>query len=233
MDSQSAEYLFDGVSGPPAGEVPLLVLAHGAGAAMDSPYMNAFAVGLASRGLAVARFEFPYMIELRRTGGRRPPNGRAVLLEAWGRVVEALGPARRLVIGGKSMGGRMASLWAAQSEARGAAEVASVVAGVVCLGYPFHPAGRPEKALGDPARTAHLAALKTPTLIVQGTRDALGGQDLVAGLPLSPAVRVHWLGDGDHGFRPRKKSGRTEQQNWSEGMDAVAAFVADLFPGRT
>ena len=94
------------------------------------------------------------------------------------------------------------------------------VRGLVCLGYPFHPPGRPERL-----RTAHLESLRTPTIIVQGTRDALGNREEVAGYALSRAIRVTWLEDGDHSFKPRKSSGRTSQQNLAEAVSAVISFV--------
>jgi hypothetical protein len=120
------EFLFDG----PADATWTIALAHGAGAAMDTPFMNCFAGGLANRGFRVARFEFPYMAARRRSGKRSPPDREGVLLDTWRTVIEELGHAR-LVIGGKSMGGRMASMVADEGQ----------VAGLVCLGYPFHPAG--------------------------------------------------------------------------------------------
>jgi predicted alpha/beta-hydrolase family hydrolase len=189
-----------------------LALAHGAGAPMDSDFMAAFAEGLGARGLRVARFEFPYMAARRRDGRKRPPDREAVLLDAWRRVIDALRPGP-LAIGGKSLGGRMASLIADASPA----------VGLVCLGYPFHPPGKPERL-----RTAHLETLKTPTLICQGTRDALGNALQVSGYRLSPAIRLHWAEDGDHGLVPRKGSGRTAEQNWAEAMDAIAAFLSDV-----
>src|SRR5436309_860369 len=145
------EFLFDG--SPSASRT--IALAHGAGAAMDSPFMNAFAAGLASAGLRVARFEFPYMAEMRQTGKRRPPDREPVLRETWLQVVNLLGRAG-LIIGGKSMGGRIASMIADEAG----------VAGLVCLGYPFHPTGKPDRL-----RVAHLKTLRTPTLILQGRRD--------------------------------------------------------------
>lgn len=203
---------------PAGGAAPLTVaLAHGAGAPMDSPFMEAFAEGLAARGLRAARFEFPYMAGRREDGRKRPPNPARILLETWRSVIDQLGR-DALVIGGKSMGGRMASMIAADLEAEG-----TPVRGVVCLGYPFHPPGRPDKM-----RTAHLEALGTPTLICQGERDTFGTAEEVPGYPLSPTIRLHWLADGDHGFKPRKKSGRTEQQNWDEALDAIQGFCAGL-----
>lgn len=189
-----------------------LVLAHGAGAPMDSPFMNSAARFAAAAGFRVVRFEFPYMAA-RRTGGKRgAPDREPVLRATWLEVIAALGGPSRLVIGGKSMGGRMASYVA--DEAR--------VAGLVCLGYPFHPPGRPEKL-----RTKHLATLATPTLVVQGTRDAFGTREDVAGYELSPAIRVHWLEGGDHSWKPPARSGRTEKQNLEEGFAAVVAFLKE------
>ena len=190
-----------------------VALAHGAGAPMDSPFMEAFAEGLATRGLRCARFEFPYMAGRREDGKKRPPNPARILLETWREVMEDIGM-ERLVVGGKSMGGRMASMVAAEMEAEGAA-----LRGVVCLGYPFHPPGKPEKL-----RTEHLETLKTPTLICQGTRDTFGTREEVPAYPLSKAIRLEWLEDGDHGFKPRKASGRTERQNWDQALDAMATF---------
>lgn len=199
---------FDGADGD-----PLLVLAHGAGAPMDSGWMEDFALGMASRGLRVARFEFPYMRQRRETGKRRGPDRPPVLTNTWCEVIEQLGGGPGMVIGGKSMGGRIASMVADQANVRG----------VVCLGYPFHPPGRPEKT-----RTAHLADLSAPTLILQGERDPFGNPPEVASYDLAPAIAVHWLIDGDHSLKPRVKSGRTLEENLAEAMDATAQFVHGL-----
>ncbi|MFP5286233.1 MAG: alpha/beta fold hydrolase, partial [Thermoanaerobaculia bacterium] len=140
---EKPDFLFDG---PESAAGPVVVLAHGAGAPMDSPFMNAMARGLAARGLRVARFEFPYMHRRRAAGERKPPDREPVLLGTWRAAIDALGGAERVVIGGKSMGGRMASMIADEAGVRG----------LVCLGYPFHPQGRPERL-----RVAHLADLRT------------------------------------------------------------------------
>jgi predicted alpha/beta-hydrolase family hydrolase len=174
-----------------------------------SVFTEAFFTGLASQGLRVVRFKFPYMAERRRTGTRRPPDREPVLQETWIKLIELLG-ADGLIIGGKSMGGRIASLVADEAQ----------VAGLVCLGYPFHPAGKPNKL-----RIEHLKTIVTPTLIVQGTRDAFGKKDEVAGYGLPETLQIHWLSDGDHSFVPRKASGRTTEENWREGVEAVAEFV--------
>lgn len=185
-----------------------IVLAHGAGAPMDSAPMTALATGLAERGFEVARFEFPYM-HGRREGSRRGPDREPILRKTWHQVIEQVGDPTGLVIGGKSMGGRMASLIADEAG----------VLGLVCFGYPFHPPGRPEKL-----RTAHLAALRTPTLILQGTRDPFGKPDEVAGYELAAGIRVVWIEDGDHSFKPRKKSGRTLEQNLTQAIDQTVSF---------
>jgi uncharacterized protein len=208
VDSESQPELL--VNGPPDARWTV-ALAHGAGAGMATPFMNAMAVGLADRGYRVARFEFPYMAG-RRSGKRRPPDRETVLRETWLKVVEKLGR-RRLVIGGKSMGGRIASLVADEA----------AVAGLVCLGYPFHPVGKPAQL-----RTQHLEFIKTPTLILQGQRDPFGGPAEVAGYHLPSTIRLHWLVDGDHSFKPRKSSGTTEAQNLEAAIAEIDAFVRQL-----
>lgn len=207
--AETPDFLFDG----PETEKVTVALAHGAGAPMDSPFMAAVARGLAAEGLRVARFEFPYMHARRAEGRRRPPDREPVLREVWRAAVEALGGGGRVVVGGKSMGGRMASLIADEAGVRG----------LVCLGYPFHPPGKPERL-----RTAHLEHLATPTLIVQGTRDPFGTREEVAGYALSPGIRLVWIEDGDHSLVPRVSSGRTEEENLRAAVTAVAGFVRGL-----
>jgi len=202
------DFLFDG----PDDAALTVALAHGAGAPMDSPFMDTVAQGLAAEGLRVARFEFPYMAKRRADGKKRGPDRQPVLLETWRAAVAALG-AERLAIGGKSMGGRMASLVADETRVRGLA----------CLGYPFHPPGKPEKM-----RTEHLKELHTPALILQGTRDPFGGPEEVSGYGLSKAIAVRWIEDGDHDLKPRKASGRTHEANLAEAIGALAAFARGL-----
>lgn len=206
------------IDGPDDAPVTI-ALAHGAGAPMDSPFMVAFAEGLAAKGLKCVRFEFPYMHQRRVDGKKRPPNTAKILMETWREVAQHLGH-ENLIVGGKSMGGRMASMLARELEDEG-----DPVKGLVCLGYPFHPPGKPEKAEG---RLAHLTDMQTPTLILQGTRDTFGTIEQVPHFPLSEAIQVHWLEDGDHGFKPRKKSGRSEAQNWQEAIDAMDAFARNI-----
>lgn len=170
-----------------------ILLAHGAGGAMDTQWMADIAQALAGQGLQVIRFEFDYMASRQTSSKRRPPPRAEHLQEEFKAVVSELGKQRSLVIGGKSMGGRVASMVADELYRQG------MIIGLLCLGYPFHPIGKPEKL-----RTAHLAELSTPTLICQGTRDPLGSQAEVAGYKLSNAIRINWLDDGDHDFKPRK-----------------------------
>ncbi|TDF77726.1 alpha/beta family hydrolase [Pseudomonas sp. H9] len=189
-----------------------LILAHGAGAPMDSAFMEEMAQRLAAQGLGVLRFEFPYMAQRRLDGGKRPPNPQAKLLECWREVYQQVRPlvTGTLAIGGKSMGGRMASLLADELGADA----------LVCLGYPFYAAGKPEKP-----RVAHLAELKTPTLIVQGERDALGNRQAVEGYVLSPAIELCWLEAGDHDLKPLKASGFSHSDHLQTAADRIMAFV--------
>ncbi|WEK49625.1 MAG: alpha/beta hydrolase [Candidatus Kaistia colombiensis] len=185
----SGQFLFDG----PEDARATLLLAHGAGAPMDSASMTAAAKALAAAGLRVARFEFAYMAERRSGTGRKPPPRADRLMPEYREAIAALAATTPLVIGGKSMGGRVASMVA--DEYLDAGEIA----GLLCLGYPFHPPAKP-----DELRTAHLLELRTPALICQGTRDEFGTREEVAGYPLSPRIEFLWLEDGDHDLKPRK-----------------------------
>lgn len=204
-------YLEDGPQKAKDARVTLL-FAHGAGAGMEHPFMQRTAEGLAERGLHVVRFEFPYM-QAACTGKRGRPDAPAVLMATWKSVVEDFGGGTRVVLAGKSMGGRIASMVADEVSARG----------LVCLGYPFHPPKKPEQL-----RTAHLATLKTKTLIVQGSRDEFGSREEVAGYTLSPQIELMWIEDGDHSLSPRKKLGHDPKRSMEQVLDAVAAFVASV-----
>jgi uncharacterized protein len=185
----SERFLYDG---PPAAKVTIL-LAHGAGAPMDSASMSALAGTLTGAGFRVVRFEFGYMAG-RRTGGHKPPPRAENLKSEFIAAVEELSAKGPLIVGGKSMGGRVASMVADELFAEGG------IAGLLCFGYPFHPQGKPTQL-----RTSHLEMLKTPALICQGTRDAFGTRDEVAGYKLSDQINILWLEDGDHDLKPRKK----------------------------
>ncbi|HYA35759.1 MAG TPA: alpha/beta family hydrolase [Candidatus Binataceae bacterium] len=194
-----------------------LVLAPGAGAPMDSPFMQAIAQGVAACGVRVIRFEFPYMRRWRDTGKKTAPDSEQVLKKAWLDAIDELGGGSRLFIGGKSLGGRIASMIADEAE----------VHGLVCLGYPFHPPGNLART-----RTGHLENLRTPTLILQGTRDSFGAPKEVSGYRLSRTIRIEWIEDGDHSFKPRARSGRTEDDNLRAAIALVAAFIGRKHAGR-
>jgi uncharacterized protein len=191
-----------------------ILLAHGAGAPMDSPAMTAIAMALAEAGFRVARFEFDYMASRRTSSGRKPPPRAETLKPEYMAAIAALKARGPLIIGGKSMGGRVASMVADERRADG----------LLCLGYPFHPVGKPTQL-----RTAHLADLKTPALIVQGTRDPFGTRDEVAGYKLSKAIEILWLEDGDHDLRPRKAvSGFSMADHLKTMAAATAAWAAKI-----
>jgi len=206
------DFLFDG---PPDAAITIL-LAHGAGAPMDSASMNAAAAALAAEGFRVARFEFGYMAA-RRSGQRKPPPRAETLVPEYEAAIAALG-AERPIIGGKSMGGRVASLVADSLFARG------VIRGLLCLGYPFHPPAKPTQL-----RTAHLEKLATPALICQGTRDEFGTREEVAGYALSGHIGILWLEDGDHDLKPRKSvSGFTAADHLKTMATAVRDWADQL-----
>jgi hypothetical protein len=202
-----------------------LVLAHGAGAPMTSPFLETVTRLLVERALRVSRFEFPYMAARREGNKRRPPPKAELLVEPYRQVVAtlsaALPPGQALLIGGKSMGGRVASLVA------DALFVECRIAGLVCLGYPFHPPGKP-----DQLRTAHLQRLRCPALIVQGERDPFGMRTEVESYKLSPSIHIHWAPDGDHDLGPRGGSGFTRAGNLAAAADAVSAFAHELTPAK-
>ena len=209
----SPKYMPDILDSDPASTAQTIVLAHGAGVDMRSPFMAAISDGLSAHGFRVVRFDFPYMTEARRSERIRPPDREPVLLQTWRTMIQWLATTDP-IIGGKSLGGRTASLVADELS----------VAGLVCLGYPFHP---PRKAAAA-RRTAHLADLRTPTLICQGTRDPFGTAEEVADYDLSSNIRLHWLEDGDHSFRPRVASGLSERANWQSAITEIARFVNQL-----
>lgn len=203
-------------NGPENASVTVL-LAHGAGAPMDSASMVLFANAFAEAGMRVARFEFGYMAA-RRSGTRKPPPRAEKLIPAFREAVSNVDATGKLVIGGKSMGGRVATMAADELFA------IDMIRGVLCLGYPFHPIGRP-----DALRTAHMDRLVTPCLICQGTRDTLGKKDEVDSYRLSDVVEIRWFEDGDHDLKPRKKvTGANAADYAREAANAVADWSAKL-----
>jgi predicted alpha/beta-hydrolase family hydrolase len=198
-----------------AGRTPAVILAHGAGADMTNPFLSAMHTGFARAGYVAVKFNFPYT-EAR----RRAPDPRRVLERTYKAVIESVQGDRAirppfLVIGGKSLGGRIASYLAAGGAA---------VRGVYFLGYPLHPAGRPDELRAD-----HLGSIRVPLLFVQGTRDALADMErlrpVVAGLK---RATLHTIEGGDHSFRVPRRQGRDEQEIRAEIVDTVTRWIADL-----
>jgi uncharacterized protein len=186
-----------------------VLLTHGAGAGMEHSVMNSLALGLADEQIQVIRFEFPFMQKTRADGRKRPPDREPALLDCW-REMAAEFAHPRLFLAGKSMGGRMASLVAD--------ELAPT--GLILLGFPFTPPGKPDRFRGQ-----HLATLATPTLLVQGERDNFGNREAVAAYDLAPGVNTLWVKDGDHGFSPRKSSGTTLERNLAAIVAGMRRFV--------
>jgi uncharacterized protein len=203
-------------TGPDDADITIL-LAHGAGAPMDSAAMTAAAEALAAERLRVVRFEFDYM-SARRSGSRKPPPKAQLLIPQYEQAVSLLSASGKLVIGGKSMGGRVASMVADRLHDSGK------ISGLLCLGYPFHPPEKPHQL-----RTAHLEHISTPTLIVQGTRDPFGTRLEVPSYDLSPAIELFWLEDGDHDLKPRKSvSGFTAADHLRSMAAKVRAWAQSL-----
>lgn len=198
----------------PADAARRYLFAHGAGSPMDHPFMDRVARGLAAEGIGVTRFEFPYMARRREDGKRRAPD-RGPKLQMWFREqVAALAHVPTLVIGGKSLGGRIAS-----------AIVDDVgAAGLLCLGFPFHPTGKPENR----DRVARLKTVQTSTLIIQGSRDSFGNREQVRGYRLPEHIQVHWLEDGNHSFEPRKRSGLTLDEHLDTAVARMIEFIQGL-----
>lgn len=192
---------------------PVLVLAHGAGAPMDSVFMSEMAGLLAHHNVHVVRFEFAYMAARRSDGKKRPPTRMPGLIEELQQVIAGFntGP---LFIGGKSMGGRVASMVAADSV------LGDEVAGLVCLGYPFHPPGKPESL-----RTRHLSAIRCPSLVVQGERDPFGNVADVATYELPEQMEIFWSSCGNHDLVPPKRSGLSAAENRSLAAQAMSDFI--------
>jgi predicted alpha/beta-hydrolase family hydrolase len=205
--------------GPKRGADRAVLLAHGAGADMHAATLTTFADALANAGVAVLRFNFPY-----RSAGKKAPDRPAVLAAATREAAADLAkrtklPPDRLVLGGRSMGGRYASL------AVGDADDPVPALGLLLLGYPLHPAGRPEKL-----RVEHFPRLHVPVLFVSGTRDSLGEKGALEqhALEIDGPVAFHWIESADHGFKPLKSSGITVAAALDEAAAVATAWVTNL-----
>lgn len=198
----------------------VIVLAHGAGAPMDTEFMAYFAETLSNTDIAIIRFEFPYMAKRRVDGKRRPPDRQPKLFDAFSSVLKYVHDThgeKSLFIGGKSMGGRMATIFPTEQTA------ASPISGIFALGYPFHPPGKPEKL-----RTGHFSEVLLPTLICQGERDTFGNREEVSNYDLPTNIDFFWAPDGNHDLAPRKSSGYSKVGNWHSAADALTKFVVNI-----
>ena len=205
------EFIFDG---PEDG--PLFLFAHGAGASCQSEWMTNVAQLLAKQGIRVARFNFPYMQIRLQQGTRRPPDRAPKLVEFFSQLI--IDCKQPVFIGGKSMGGRIASM----VDALGDEQLNKIIKGVICMGYPFHPQDKPEKL-----RIEHLFNINSPLLICQGKRDKLGTEQEVMNYYLPLKINWCWLEDGDHDFKPRVKSGFKQQQHLFKASNSIAYFIND------
>ncbi|TEW55530.1 alpha/beta hydrolase [Psychromonas sp. RZ22] len=199
-------------NGPEDG--PLFVFAHGAGAPLTSNFMEEVSVGLAKLGIRVARFNFNYMQQRVDTGSRRPPERVPHLTKQFLDVIQTLN--QPMVIGGKSMGGRVATMLAAEQPT----SLLVNIKGIACLGYPFHPQGKPEKL-----RIEHLINIKQPLTIIQGDRDKLGDKTEVEAYSLPASIKWLWLEDGDHDLKPRIRSGYTHEQHIQSSILYLATYI--------
>ena len=206
-------------------KTPVVVLAHGAGADMRHDFMEWFATAISDRGLGVVRFQFPYME--RASGGRRPPDTMEVLLETYQEVLIATGkrtgsPPGPLFIGGKSMGGRVATLLCAQKKVK--------PSGIVLLGYPLHPRGKTDQLRAD-----HLPHCRVPLLFVQGDRDPLCDLDLLKAVRKQKGLAgaLHVVPGGDHSFEMLAADRHRQEQEKARAADMIVAFVQRALARRT
>lgn len=212
------------VQGPRSGADRAVLLAHGAGADMHAAALVTVADALEDAGVPSLRFNYPY-----RTAGKRAPDRPGVLEAATRKAAAALSakvnlPPERVVVGGRSMGGRYCSLVV------GSSTDPLPALGLLLLGYPLHPAGKPERL-----RVEHFPFLRLPVLFVSGTRDALAGRErleaeaqAIPGSTQSPGAQFMWVEGGDHSFRVLKSSGRTEAEVFTDIATTAATWITKL-----
>jgi len=194
----------------------LILFAHGAGANRDSEFMRSMASGLVAKGYQVMRFNFPYMQANATDGKKRPPDRAPKLLACFTEMLDvahAEPQVKRVVLMGKSMGGRMAASLACDTH------LASRIDRVICLGYPFIPLN------GGEPRLVPLNECQVPVLVLQGERDKFGNKTQIPTWPLKDTIQFGWLPDGDHSFVPRKSSGTTEAANLALAIDLSVKFI--------
>ncbi|AGP81437.1 MULTISPECIES: alpha/beta family hydrolase [Alteromonas] len=217
VDNKAESHTFDIEMHHANNPVACLVLGHGAGAGKEHDFMQDMAQALVSKGIAVVLFNFPYMQTINSTGKRRPPDKAEKLMAHFDALIEHCSIGIEALhnmpvfIGGKSMGGRMATM---------VYESVSNVKGAIALGYPFHPPGKPDKT-----RTEHLLSATKPLIIIQGERDTFGTKAEVESYALPSEIQCAFLEDGDHSFKPRKASGKTQQEHIEKAATLTAAFI--------
>lgn len=197
-----------------------LIMGHGAGAGKEHVFMQDMAKALVAKGLSIVLFNFPYMQNIKATGKRRPPDKAEKLMSHFIALIESCCNEKETLnnlpvfVGGKSMGGRMATM---------VYEELSNVEGAIAFGYPFHPPGKPENT-----RTDHLLKACKPLLIIQGERDTFGTKAEVEGYALPSSIECAFLEDGDHSFKPRKASGTTQQAHIVKAAELTATFISGV-----
>ncbi|MBB1418693.1 MULTISPECIES: alpha/beta family hydrolase [Pseudoalteromonas] len=191
------------------------IFAHGAGAASDSEFMQKMASLLAEKGIDVGLFDFEYMQIAKQNNKRRPPDRAPKLLQYFAHILTFVQPSLPLFIGGKSMGGRMASMLVSEERV-----TMPPISGVLAFGYPFHPPGKPDKL-----RIDHFGKIPCPFMVLQGERDTFGTRDELTQLQLDKRPEFVWLADGDHSLKPRKRSGFTELGNVQTAAEHAASFI--------
>lgn len=189
-----------------------ILFMHGAGAPMDSEFMNDMTLALASDDIQIIRFEFPYMANRRVTGKKAPPPKAEKLIDDCLEVIARYDDVP-LFLMGKSMGGRIASMVLEQTSAIAA----------FALGYPFHPSGKPDKL-----RISHFESMSKPMVVMQGTRDPLGNKEEVEDYCLPEIVTVHWFADGNHDLKPRVASGCTQRQHLEQAAVLIRSEIRKL-----
>jgi predicted alpha/beta-hydrolase family hydrolase len=186
------------------------IFAHGAGQGLESEFMQTVANLLAEQQISVGLFDFEYMQKAKALGKRQPPQRAPKLIDYYRHVLTSVQPDLPLFIGGKSMGGRMASMLATDP----------VCHGVIAFGYPFHPPGKSDKL-----RIEHLPELAVPMLVIQGERDTFGNVTEVPHYELGPRVSLAWINDGDHSLVPRKATGLSALDNWRSAAVCARSFI--------
>ena len=205
---QEIEFITEGKESSP----DTIILAHSSGEPMNSEFMNYFSKHLSELGFFCIRFQFPYMTKQIIEGRKKPPDKIDSLIKSWCIAINHINK-NNIIIGGKSMGGRIATLIANKVNPKG----------IVVLGYPFfNPKGKTKN------RTEHLKNINIPTLICQGENDTLGKRPQVEKLHLSKKINLHWIESANHSLIPLKRTGKTRNQSWDECIIAINKFIKNL-----